>query len=73
MACDSDYKSFRLSLTVDAPAELRNISFNQLLTQLILEMEMSNLSFPMPGDGYSMDSDVQAGCVHAMLKTKNWW
>jgi hypothetical protein len=26
--------------------------------------------YPIPGDGYSMDGNVQASYVHAMLKTK---
>jgi RNA-binding protein YhbY len=57
-------------LTVDGPmADARTICFQPATTMLKTGDEQLEL-YPIPGDRYSMDGNVQASYVHAMLKTR---
>jgi hypothetical protein len=69
-ADDTQGEDVVLSLTVDGPlADARTICFQLATTMLKTGDEQLEL-YPIPGDGYSMDGNVQASYIHAMLKTK---
>ena len=69
-ADDTQGEDVVLSLTVDGPvADARTICFQPATTTLKTGDEQLEL-YPIPGDGYSMDGNVQASYVHAMLKTR---
>ncbi len=69
-ADDTQGKDVVLSLTVDGPvADARTICFHPATTMLKTGDEQLEL-YPIPGDGYSMDGNVQASNIHAMLKRR---
>lgn len=69
-ADDTQGEDVVLALTVDGPvADARTICFQPASTTLKTGDEQLEL-YPIPGDGYSMDGNVQASYLHAMLKTR---
>jgi alkylated DNA repair dioxygenase AlkB len=67
-ADDTQGEDLILSLTVDTPHDTRSICFQPSNdTPLVSGDEQIEL-YPIPGDAYSMDGQVQHGYVHAMLK-----
>jgi hypothetical protein len=67
-ADDTQGEDVVISLTMDGPlADARTICFQPATRMIKTGNEQLEL-YPIPGDRYSMDGNVQASYVHAMLK-----
>ncbi len=67
---DTQGEDVVLSLTVDGPvADAKTLCFQPATTMLKTGDKQLEL-YRIPGDGYSIDGNVQASYVHAMLKIR---
>ena len=67
-ADDTQGEDLVLSLTVDTPNDPRSICFQPANDTPLQAGDEQIELYPMAGDAYSMDGQVQNGYVHAMLK-----